>query len=76
MHNYVLPTPFTHIHTPIDASVGNVGFSVLPKEASTSDHQPSNWWATALPPELQGLPQSPKLFMEQFQEGQTSIKAG
>ena len=43
----------------MDTSVGNVGFSVLPEDASTcspgkpeSNHRPSDWWATALPPEL------------------------
>jgi len=51
---------YAHIHTSMEASKGNVGFSVWPKDASTSDpgkpesnHQPSNWWATAAPPELQ-----------------------
>ena len=41
----MLPTTFTHIHTPTDALVGNVGFSVQGR----FDHRPSNWWATALP---------------------------
>ena len=30
MHNYVLPTR-SHIHTPMDASVGNVGVQCLPE---------------------------------------------
>ena len=37
LYSYVLPTTVTHIHTQMDVSVGNVGFSALPKDALTSD---------------------------------------
>jgi len=56
MHNFVLPI---HSHTFIDASVGNMGFSILPQDASTcgagqeAGVEPSIVGTTALPPELQ-----------------------
>ena len=61
-----------HTHSYTDGCIGRCLFIVLPKEASTCGpgkpeliHWPSDWWATALPPELH-LPQTHKAFVRVY----------